>query len=358
MELLIDQHCHSVVGADLDADRFASLCTEAAHATLSNLDSQVGLAVRRWCPPALDLPPHASWPEYLDRRAELGWAEAGRRLLRAAGLCTLLVETGIQPPEAVAPARLGEWAGAGVHEVVRLEQVAESLHGTVDAAGFAAAFERALAARLAAGAVGVKSIIAYRWGLAIPAQRPSTAEVTRAAGGWLAGPARLTDPVLLRFVLWQGVATGLPVQLHTGFGDPDLALAGADPALAQPFLAAHRTPVVLLHCYPYQRQAGWLALAYPHVFVDVGLTVTNLGARAPAVLAEFVELAPFDRLLFSTDAYALPELYLAGAAGFRHALARLLDGWLADAALSRPDAARFVEGFGAGNARRLYRLAD
>lgn len=42
---------------------------------------------------------------------------------------------------------------------------------------------------------------------------------------------------------------------------------------------------------PYHRQAGWLASVYPHVYVDVGLTVGQVGAGAGAVLAEFLELA-------------------------------------------------------------------
>ena len=49
------------------------------------------------------------------------------------------------------------------------------------------------------------------------------------------------------------VDTGLPVQVHTGFGDRDVMLARADPALLQPWLAAVEPaggPVVLLHCYP------------------------------------------------------------------------------------------------------------
>src|SRR5256884_226200 len=88
------------------------------------------------------------------------------------------------------------------------------------------------------------------------------------------GPARLDEPVLLRFVLWCGIDRGLPVQIHTGFGDRDLRLGAADPALLQRFLAAAEpsgVPIVLLHCYPYHRSAGWLAQVFPQVYVDVGL---------------------------------------------------------------------------------------
>jgi predicted TIM-barrel fold metal-dependent hydrolase len=202
--------------------------------------------------------------------------------------------------------------------------------------------------------------VAYRSGLAVAATRPSPAEVRHAAGGWLRTGGRLTDPILLSHILWTGVDTGLPVQLHTGFGDRDVRLPSADPALLQPFLAAAEpsgVPIVLLHCYPYHRQAGWLAQVYPHVYVDVGLTVTQLGVRAETVIGEFFELAPFGKLLFSTDAYLLPELFVVGAGQFRHGLRRLLDQWRGDDAVSAADAQKIAEQVSAGNAQRIYRLA-
>jgi uncharacterized protein len=111
----------------------------------------------------------------------------------------------------------------------------------------------------------------------------------------------------------------------------------------------------LLHCWPYHRQAGWLASVYPHVYVDVGLTVAQVGARAGAVLAELLELAPFTKVLFSTDAYRLPELYLGGAAQFRHSMGALLDGWVEEGAMAGDDAERVARLVGAENARRVYR---
>jgi predicted TIM-barrel fold metal-dependent hydrolase len=354
--LLVDGHCHTVLARDVDRPEFELACTEASvppPAGLSYVDSQLGLAVRRWCAPALDLPAHTGIGEYLARRAELGWSVATQRLMRAAGLGALLVDTGLDGPSLMTAAALAENAGAPVREVVRLEQVAQRLAGRVDAAGFADAYARALAERTR-DAVAVKSVLAYRYGLGIPAERPSTVDVRRAAGDWLRSPGRITDPVLLRHLLWAGVDTGLPVQVHTGFGDRDLALHRADPAALQPFLDAVRVPVVLLHCYPYHRQAGWLAQVYPHVYVDLGLTITHLGTRADTVLAEFLELAPFGKVLFSTDAYLLPELYLVGAAQFRHSLRRILDGWIADGATTPADAERIAARLGGGNARRVY----
>ena len=356
---LLDGHCHTIVAGDLDPAAFELACTEAhqpAPAGVRYTDSQAGLAIRRWCAPALGLPAHAPMEEYLARRASLGWRTASRALLRTAGLQALLVDTGLAGPDLVDPARLGDLAGAPVHEVVRLEAVASDLAPTVEAAGFAPALAAELERRTHT-AVAVKSIIAYRDGLAVPAERPSTAEVRQAAGAWLrAGGGRLTDPVLLRHVLWAGVDTGKPLQVHTGFGDRDVRLAAANPALLQPFLDVVDGPVILLHCYPYQREAGWLAQVYPNVYLDVGLTVGHLGTRADAVLASYFELAPFGKVLFSTDAYRLPELYLVGAAQFRHGLTRMLDAWRADGAISEADASRVAEQVSAANARRVYEL--
>jgi len=362
---LVDGHCHSILAAAPDPAAFALAATEAdvaPPAADSLLDGALGLAIRRWCGPTLDLPPGVPMDDYLARRAELGHREATRRLLGRAGLSHLLLDTGLDGPELAPPAEVGEAAGAEVREVVRLEQVAERLADKgVSASGFAPAYVDALA-KATVDAVATKSVLAYRGGFSSEvADRPGRTAVRTAAGRWLGrpGPARLDDPVLLRFVLWCGIDRGLPVQIHTGFGDRDLHLAAADPALLQPFLAAAEpsgVPVVLLHCYPYHRQAGWLAQVFPHVFVDVGLTVAQVGARADAVLAECCELAPFGKLLFSTDGHGLPELFLVGAAQFRHSFGRLLAGWVTDGAMPAADATRLAGLVGAGNARRLYGL--
>src|SRR5262249_31752096 len=110
-------------------------------------------------------------------------------------------------------------------------------------------------------------------------------DVTRAAGDWLRrcaqdGQARLDDPVLLRYVLWAGVDLGLPLQFHVGFGDSDIVLHRCDPARMTGFIQAVQplgTQVMLLHCYPYHRQAGYLAHVYPHVWFDTGSAVSHSG---------------------------------------------------------------------------------
>ena len=358
---LVDHHCHVVTGGRLERPALERYLSESHHPPpegWSAFDSALGVAVRRWCGPALGLPAGAEPDAYVAARRELGPEEANRRLMRAAGLVALLIDTGLAGGEMVEPGALGRLAQAEVRELVRLEALAEEVAAAgTTAAGFADAFAAELDARTAAGAVGVKSIVAYRHGLDFDPARPSAAEVRRAAGGWLAGGSgRLSDPVLLRHLIWEGLATGLPLQLHTGLGDPDEELRRCDPALLADFLRATvdaGPPILLLHTYPYHRQAAYLANVFPHVHTDIGLAIPHVGLRGAAVLAETLELVPFGKLLFSSDAYGLAELYLAAASAFREALERVLP----ELGIRDADRDRIATAIGAGNARRVYRLA-
>ncbi|MFC6080423.1 amidohydrolase family protein [Sphaerisporangium aureirubrum] len=361
---LVDHHCHGVVDGDLGREEFESLLTEAdAPAPGTTLfDSLAGLAVRRWCAPLLGLPAHASPGDYLARRAELGAETVNGMFLRAAGLADLCVDTGFAAGRLLSPARMGEVAGARAHEIVRLEQVAEEVAAEGPSAGEFADAVRARLAERAAHAAGVKSIAAYRAGLALPPRRPTGAEVRAAAGRWLSSAGarpRLADMTLHAYLAWCGVDLGLPVQFHVGYGDADVDLHRCDPLLLTGWLratAAVGTPVVLLHNYPYHRGAAYLAQVFPHVYLDAGLATHNAGHRAAAVIAETLELAPFGKFLFSSDGFGLPELHYLGALWFRRGLDAFLRSGLDAGEWTYDDAARIAHLTGAGNARRVYRL--
>jgi uncharacterized protein len=360
---LVDQHLHPVLPGPLERPDFERYLTESdrpARPGMSRFESQLGVAVRRWCAPALGIDPSAEPDAYLERRNTV--ASSRLALLSAANCAHMLVDTGYAAPGSVSLAELAALSGAQVREVVRLEPLAEELAASGCAAVEFADRYRELLWQRTADAAGVKSIIAYRHGLDFDPARPDRSAVTAAAGRWLhMGKARLTDPVLLRFVLWSGVDRGLPVQLHTGFGDPDLDLRRSDPLLCRDFLAAADdagVPVVLLHCYPFHRHAAWLAQAYPHVYVDLGLTINYCGAGASAVLAETLELAPFTQVLYSSDAFGLPELVYLGARLWRTAMSDVLGGWVAAGHWAEPDAIRVATMIGAGTASRLYGLSD
>ena len=186
---LVDQHCHPVVLEEPDREQFELMLSEAYDPRpvgTSEFDTQVGLAVRRWCAPVLGLQPHAEPDEYLARRSSLGAEESSRRLLRACGTSDLLVDTGLEWPGLCDLVELADLAAARVHEVVRLEAVAEELAASgVGAGRLGSALAEALEER-ASGCVAFKTVAAYRTGLELRATAPSGLEVGRAADRWLA----------------------------------------------------------------------------------------------------------------------------------------------------------------------------
>ncbi len=369
---LVDDHCHGVVREIADRAAFESHINEGFDAPpegASHFDTPIGLAVRRWCPPVLDLEPHASADAYLARRAELGSQEANRRLMAAAGIGTLLVDTGYRSTEILDVEEMGKLAGVPAREVVRIESVAEEVAAEEPtAASFADAFATRLAER-ARAAVGFKTVVAYRGGFGIDPTRPPEADVMAAAGRWLSGIAagdtggriRVEDPVLLRLGLWAAVDIArerrMPIQAHSGFGDPDLDIHLANPALLTGFLRLLDpldVNVVFLHCWPYHREAGYLAAIYRNAYFDLGAALHYAGPQAITVMADALEVTPFTKHLFSSDAFGLAELYVAGAAQFRDTLGTMLDAWIADDRCSADDAERIARMIGHDNALRIY----
>ncbi|ORA10807.1 amidohydrolase family protein [Mycobacterium asiaticum] len=356
--VLIDQHMHGCWLTAGDRRRFENALNEANTQPLaefdSGFDSQLGFALRNHCAPLLGLPRHVDAQAYWARRCQLSEPDLARLFLPAAGVSTWLVDTGLGD-DIGGVAQVTELSGAHAAEIVRLEQVAEE---AVQAPGdYAGAFAEILHRRGAA-AVGTKSILAYRGGFEGDLSEPSPAEVERAAERWRdAGGRRCTDRVLLRFGLHQGLRLGKPLQFHVGLGDRDCDLHKTNPLLLLDFLRqSGDTPIVLLHCYPYEREAGYLAQAFNHVYLDGGLTVNFLGARAPAFVARLLELAPFRKILYSSDGFGPAELHYLGAVLWRSAIHRVLQGFVDNGDWCESDAIRVVDFIAHDNSARVYQL--
>jgi predicted TIM-barrel fold metal-dependent hydrolase len=357
---LIDQHAHGCWLSAGDRSRFENALNEANVEPLADFDSgfdtQLGFAVRAHCAPLLGLPQHAEPEEYWARRSQHTEAGLARIFLRAAGVTDWLIDTGYADGVAEV-AQVAEVSANRAHEVVRLEQVAEQ---AADSPGdYASAFEQILRRRMRT-AVGTKSVLAYRGGFDGDLSEPSAAEVAAAAARWRDdGGRRLTDRILLRFGLHEALRVGKPLQFHVGFGDRECDLHKANPLLLLDFLRqSGATPIVLLHCYPYEREAGYLAQAFNNVYLDGGLSINHLGARSPAFIARLLELAPFRKIVYSSDGFGPAELHYLGTALWRNGIQRVLSGFVDAGDWSVSDAMRVVDLIARGNAARIYRLND
>lgn len=353
---LVDQHVHGCWVTPVDRVRFEQALNEAntAPAADGGFDSQLGFAVRTHCAPLLGLPKHAEASRYWEKRSEIGDAELAQLFLRGAGVTDWLVDTGLAAGVTGIDALAG-LSGGRAHEVVRLEEVAEqAAHAPGE---YADAFEQILRTR-ASGAAATKSILAYRGGFDGDLSDPPAAQVAEAARRWRdSGGKRLTDRVLLRFGLHQALRLGKPLQFHVGFGDRDCDLHRTNPLYLLDFLRrSGDTPVVLLHCYPYEREAGYLAQAFNNVYLDGGLSVNYLGARGPSFIARLLEMAPFRKIVYSSDGFGPPELHYLGATLWRTGIHRTLAGFVDTGDWSAADAIRVVDLIARDNASRIYRL--
>jgi len=188
--------------------------------------------------------------------------------------------------------------------------------------------------------VAYKSIIAYRSGLAIRAWgRDEAALAYRRAVARLQteGTARLADKPLLDMLVEATMEvareTGRPLQVHAGFGDPDIDLLQANPLLLRPVLEDPRwrgVRIVVLHmAYPYFREAAYMASVWPQVYVDLSLALPVLGPAAIPPLIETLSLAPASKLLYGSDLGGLPELLALSTNWARTGLSEALS-WLVE----------------------------
>ena len=152
---------------------------------------------------------------------------------------------------------------------------------------------------------------------------------------------------------------GVPIQFHTGLGDPDLDLTLVDPAALRVLFSDRfrAAPIVLLHTgYPYVRSLAYLAAMFPNVYADMGEAILFAAGEATEITRELLGLAPASKILFSTDASLVPELYWVGARLGRRALGRVLDEHVADGALDERTALDWAERILWRNSERVYGL--
>jgi hypothetical protein len=367
---ILDHHCHALLRpGPLAPAVFQQFFTESLDPTVRARDVPTTVFFR-WalrelagflgCAPTVGA--------VLEARAAAAGGLAGR-MLRDANIAVLLVDLGYQVGEMSTLGELRTRLPCRIHSILRLETLAQDLilrHERFDAV--VDAFVASVEGARAAGHVGLKSIIAYRTGLAVGT--PRRADAARAFGplrararreGRIRLAAKPVTDYLLRAALDVAARQALPVQLHTGFGDSDVDLLQSNPLLLRPLLEDRRfasVPFVLLHgAYPYVRELSYLAALYPNVHVDLGLAIPHVASDLPGVVRQALSLAPTSRVLFSSDASGVPDLYWLAARWGRRALGTVLEELVRDGALGGDEALEVAGDILGRNAARLYGVA-
>ena len=367
---IVDHHCHSLLREQpADDDAFRIHLTETYFEEIARNHVQHSL-VYHWairelaaflgCEPE-PAAVHAA-------RRERGVERLARDVVERGNFKTWLIDTGYGADTTFGLDELRGIVPCEIREVVRLEPLIERL--ILDATGFDGfleAYREALSDLRGSGYVGMKSVIAYRTGLQIePVDRASAASafVPVHEAARRDGHLRIDSKPLLDFLIVVAVEEAarqeVPIQFHTGLGDPDLDLTKVDPAgLRLLFSDTYRAaPIVLLHSgYPYSRSMAYCAAMFPNVYADFGeVQLFVAGRDLLAVARELVGLAPASKLLFSTDASLVPELYWLGAQAGRRTLGNVLDENIADGVIDERTALEMAELIFWRNSERVYGL--
>ena len=303
----------------------------------------------------------------LAARAAIPLNELAARMLHDANIPVLLVDYGLGGVDRMSIAEMKACLpNCRIEPVLRLETKAEELilkYETFDQV--VEAFVETVEGARAAGHVGLKSIIAYRTGLAIRETSKTEAAETFSRVKERArrdGRVRLADKPLNDYLILHALEVAekqaLAIQFHTGLGDRDLDLLYANPLHMRPLFESGKykhVPFVLLHAgYPYVRELGYLASIYSNVWMDLGLAIPLTTVDIPSVWRQALSLPPTSKILFSTDAYSIPDIYWLAARWGRWGLAQVLDELVALGAFTSEEALEAAHQIMHGSAEKLY----
>ncbi|MBZ0302095.1 MAG: amidohydrolase family protein [Anaerolineae bacterium] len=281
----------------------------------------------------------------------------------------LMIDYGFRSAENYTPEELRATFNQRVEMILRLETFAQDLilqHSTFSR--MLDAFVAGVEGARAAGHIALKSIIAYRTGLDIA--WTSRDDAVRAFGqvkdqADREGHIRLASKPLCDFLVLTALDIAnrqeMPIQFHTGFGDTDVDMLKANPLHMRPLLQSDRfrkVPFVLLHAaYPYIRELGYLAAMYPNVYMDLSLAIPFITTQIPTLIHEALGLTPLTKVLYSSDAFSIPEIFWLANRWGRAGLEQVLSEIVQAGALTEAQAQWAGEQILSANARRVYQLA-
>ena len=289
--------------------------------------------------------------------------------LRAANFDVLFIDKGYPPPEMLlSDVTVSNLANCRVAPMLRVELLMQRL---IAENNTLAAVVEALRAELndvrGQGYVALKSIVAYRTGLNIRTWNIDDVEEAFAVArrelqerGSLRLALKPLLDTLLHVTFAEAARQELPVQFHTGYGDTDADMLLANPLYLRAVLERREyraMQVVLLHeSYPYTQQGAYLATVYENVYLDLSYGIPYLGYHEMlAFTRTALSVAPFSKLLYSSDAVGVPEIHWVSALNGRSILGQVLGECVVHGDLSTTEAEKAGVAVLLDNAMRLYK---
>ncbi|AHC52159.1 amidohydrolase [Sulfolobus acidocaldarius SUSAZ] len=217
-------------------------------------------------------------------------------------------------------------------------------------------FEETLRNKVREGYVGFKSIIAYRTGLNITCNELKALEDFLSRDeDWYGEKKKGFRDYLLCKTMEIAKELDVPLQVHTGAGDRDIKLELSRPAYLTNVVRRYEGKIVFVHSgYPYHRETAWMSYIFPSVYLDLSQVCPFAPLGALNTLEEIVEVAPFNKIMYGSDGFNIPEISWISAKIFPRYLDIVLNKMVSLGIIEEEEEIRQM--ILSRNASRLYKL--
>ncbi|AXH99825.1 amidohydrolase [Sporosarcina sp. PTS2304] len=181
--------------------------------------------------------------------------------------------------------------------------------------------------------VGLKTIIAYRSGLDVEEidESAATKEYETFKKDTRSAVKRLRD-YCFHIAMECCTEADKFMHIHTGIGDGEVVLPKASPSYLLDIFRQEKyknTKVHLVHGgYPWMEEAAFIVSILPNVYMDISLQNPFTAHGVERIMSQVFELAPFDKVMYGSDAFTVPEMNWMGVKIFIENFERVLNSWV------------------------------
>lgn len=289
------------------------------------------------------------------------FSEYTKNLFEDVQLEGLLVDYGYPTP-AIPNQQFEKVVGFRTWEVYRIEPVMDRLREEHDSfstfiEGYRADLRSALGRK---GVLGLKSIIAYRSGLEIVSmdEKKATSQFDFYKENKRETVKELRD-YCLHIAMEECTRAKKAMHIHTGVGDGEVLLHKASPNLLVTMLREKKYANTIVHLvhggYPWMEEAAFMCSVFPNVYMDLSLQNPFAGHGVKRIISQVFEFAPFNKVMYGSDAFTIPEMNWLGVKLFKECFEEVLQSWVEKDYMSRKRAKTIAELVLYKNFEELYK---
>jgi predicted TIM-barrel fold metal-dependent hydrolase len=277
-----------------------------------------------------------NWSAVVNERNKksINFSKYTQELFDQVGLSGLVVDFGYPTPRIDKQDYIAI-SGTTIWEVYRIEPVMVSCREECnDFSEFIEKYRADLREALGReGVIGLKTIIAYRSGLEISEMDESNARNHYKVfqDNDRAEVKALRD-YCFHIAMEECTRAQKAMHIHTGIGDGEVVMSKASPSFLLDTLRDEKYKETLVHLvhggYPWVEEAAFIVSILPNVYMDISLQNPFAGHGVSRIISQVLEFAPFNKVMYGSDAFTVPEMNWLGIQLFKECFEEVLQEWI------------------------------